>query len=234
MSRLSYANLLVVGSVTGGIGREFLNSLKDDPNKQKFWSPPPDALDVTDPVSIDKFLANHMAMGFGPFQHVFYAAGTKTLGFVGDLDIESIKHTFDVNVFGFINLLQGLMKIQDSGRICVITSETSIVPMRATIGYCSSKAALAMALKVASRELTPKWHITGIMPTGVEDTPMTNDDIKVTAELRGWTEEATIEAFKVRPMGRMVHKDEVASLARWLLFHSPEAMAGSIVEMRGG
>jgi NAD(P)-dependent dehydrogenase (short-subunit alcohol dehydrogenase family) len=232
-SRL-WGNLLIIGGTTNGVGKEFRQILGDDPRYQKVWMPPPEAFDVTDPDSIEKFLTNHMAMGFGAFGYVFYCAGYKELEFIRNQDVEAMKEIYNVNVFGFYNVLKGLMNSQGAVRMCVITSEAAITPMRTTAAYCSSKAALEMSIKVAARELAPDWFITGVRPTVIDDTPMTDEDLIRIGELREWEQSKIRADFNNNPLGRMAYKDEVAKTALWLLYDAPLAMTGSIVEVRCG
>lgn len=229
-----WKNVLVIGGTTDGLGKDFIASLREDEHPQRLWAPDPDSLDVTDPYSIDKFLDNHFAMGFGPVECLYYAAGAKHLQFLAEQDMKDVQHTFDVNVFGFLNVMKALLERQKFGRVCVVTSEAAVTPMRTTLAYCASKAALEMALKCVARETAPDWLITGIRPTVISNTPITDRDIIDIAELRGWTQVGVEKEFSNNPLGRMVDKREVSKLACWLLFEAPHAMTGSIVEVRCG
>jgi NAD(P)-dependent dehydrogenase (short-subunit alcohol dehydrogenase family) len=89
-----------------------------------------------------------------------------------------------------------------------------------------------MAIKVAAKELAPDWHITGIMPSVVTDTEMTKNDIIAISSLREWPLEEVRE--KMIPMGANIVKADIAQMAYWLLFESPNVMTGSIVEVSAG
>jgi NAD(P)-dependent dehydrogenase (short-subunit alcohol dehydrogenase family) len=221
--------VLVIGGTTEGIGQAFVNRL-DGEERTTLFVPTPVDLDVRSVSSIQKWINSHPYI-----THTLYCAGTKHLSWIEDLDWCRMNETFDVNLFGFLKLMQVHAEINKlGGRICVITSDAAITPMRASVDYCASKAALQMAIKIDARDF-PWWQITGIMPSIVADTEMTKQDIAKIAFLRGWSEAQTEERMiESTPMRRMVDKADVAKVAEWLLFESPDSMTGSIVEIRGG
>lgn len=226
----TFNTILVIGGTTDGIGNAFCELIRNGEDYHKLIVPTPQELDVTNPVQVENYLGLN-----GPMDYVFYCAGTKHLNWLEQMSIDDIKNTFDVNVFGFINVIKGLIQTQHAGRVCCITSDAAITPMRTSLDYCSSKAALQMAIKCIAREVGLDWQITGIMPAAVEDTDMTRYDIKTIAELRNWTEPETHSRLITKsPQRMMISKDDVAELAHWLLFKSPYTMSGSIVEIRGG
>jgi NAD(P)-dependent dehydrogenase (short-subunit alcohol dehydrogenase family) len=107
--------------------------------------------------------------------------------------------------------------------------------MRTSAVYCASKAALEMAVRVASREYAPKgWRINAVAPGKVADTPMTGyvDDRVLT--LRGWSAEFA-EKYELAstPLGRKITKAEVAGVIEQVLF-GPAAQTGEIVAVNGG
>ncbi|HEY7416185.1 MAG TPA: SDR family oxidoreductase, partial [Ktedonobacteraceae bacterium] len=207
--------------------------LMEDNVKYRTFNTGPDSLDVTKPEQVEKWFDRHINQ-FGPIPRLLYAAGTKRLNFIEDLSPEDVQLTFDVNVFGFLNVVRALKRLQKSGRIVAITSEASITPMRTSVAYVASKAALHMAIKCMARELAPDWQIMGVMPTAVSDTEMTSKDIKDIAALRGWSEDVVAEQMSNNPFGRMIAPNEVAETIKWLMFDAPDVMSGSIVEIRAG
>ena len=107
--------------------------------------------------------------------------------------------------------------------------------MRTSAIYCASKAALEMAVRVASREYAPAgWRINAVAPGKVEHTPMTDYVDHRVMELRGWTmEEADDYELASTPLGRKVTKEEVAQVIEQVLF-GPKAQTGEIVAVNGG
>jgi NAD(P)-dependent dehydrogenase (short-subunit alcohol dehydrogenase family) len=215
------SKILVIGGTTKGIGRRFVDLM--DVTHHRLFVPEPEMLDVRRIESIQSWVSKN-----GPIDYLMYCAGIKHLSWIKDIDMDDLHETFEVNVFGFINVLRELLLRNAVGRACVITSDAAINPKRTSIDYCASKSALEMAIRVAAREL-PGWHITGIRPSVVSDTEMTNADILEISELRGW---APSETYKL--MGQKIPAQDVADLAHWLLFSSPQSLTGSIIDIRGG
>jgi NAD(P)-dependent dehydrogenase (short-subunit alcohol dehydrogenase family) len=214
--------VLVIGGTTNGIGRAFADIVEDGLDLMQCYCPTPKELDVRWPEGIRNWLHKTGRQ----MDHVLYCAGVKSLSWIKDLDPAEVDNTFDVNVFGFIKIVKELANWQTTGRICAISSDAALHPMRTSVDYCASKAALNMAIKVAAKEL-PNWHITGVMP-GVVDTDMTRKDVIDISNLRGWSRENV-----KTELGDMLPPSDVADLAYWLLFRAPESMSGSIVEIRG-
>lgn len=170
----------------------------------------------------------------GPFTHVAYCAGIASLQYIDQLDIQEVANVFDTNVFGFMRVMRSLALTHPGGRVCAITSDASRVPMRGSMAYCSSKAALNMAIKQAARELAPNWSINGVAPAMVDDTNMTRWIDATVPEFRGWTEEYAREYETMNiPMGRRALKDEVAAVVLTTLL-GPSFMTGSIIDITGG
>ena len=220
-------NCLVIGGTTDGIGATFAKICELGLDNIQLFIPKPSELDVRWSHSPVEWFNYH-----GPMDQVLYCAGTKHLNWIADLKIEDVRDTFAVNVFGFINVIKA-MALHPPARICVITSDAAVTPMSASIDYCSSKAALEMAIKVAAREM-PEWHITGIRSSAVSGTEMNKYDLERIAEVRGMRQDAVALRLQDNPLHRMIERDELCDLAYWLLFRSPHAMTGSIVEMRCG
>ena len=163
---------------------------------------------------------------------------------IGQLDKVAVREMFDVSVIGFIRLLDHLyahhvrgVGFQEEARTCsvvAIVSDSAYTPMRGSIGYASSKAALAHAIRCAARELAPHYRVNGIAPAMVEDTDMTRMVDAIVPELRGWTpEEARAYEQNLIPMGRRATKAEVAQLAVNVL-EGPEFLTGAIIPITGG
>ena len=116
--------------------------------------------------------------------HVVYSIGVNYLDWLGDLDERHFNRIITVNVWGFVRTLQAL---REAGcgpcSVVVISSDAAIRPMRTSLAYCASKAALEMAMRVASRELADEgWRINAVAPGKVEGTGMTDYvDIRVLA-----------------------------------------------------
>ena len=172
---------------------------------------------------------------FGPTDIIF-SVGTNRLDWIPGMRQVDFIELMQINVWSFVNLLQAL---NDFGpgpfNVVAVTSDAAWRPMRTSLAYCASKAALEMAVRVASREFASKgWRINAVAPGKVADTAMTEYVDKRVLELRGWTVEAA-EAIEIAstPLGRKVTKDEVAEVVAAVLF-GPKAQTGEIVAVNGG
>jgi len=170
-------------------------------------------------------------------QYVVYSAGVTALDWLGDATYMDFKRIMDINVYGFINVLQGLLDLGtgEHRSIVAITSDAAWRPMRTSLNYCASKAALEMAVRVAARELAPRgWKVNAVAPGKVSDTPMTEYVDKRVMELRGWTaEEAEDRELVSTTLGRMVHPAEVAMVVVSTLL-GPQAQTGAVIPVNGG
>ena len=167
---------------------------------------------------------------------IVYSVGVNKLDWIKDVSPRDFSQIMSANVYGFLNMVR-LLDEADYGpvNIVAVTSDAAWRPMRTSAIYCASKAALEMAVRVASREYAPKgWRINAVAPGKVEDTPMTEYVDARVLDLRGWSVEAA-EAYEVAstPLGRKVTKDEVAQVIEQVLF-GPAAQTGEIIAVNGG
>ena len=170
---------------------------------------------------------------FSPFDNVIYSAGVNVPCFIENLDSDVLQQTFDVNVVGFIRVLNELTRAQRHGTVCAIVSDAANRPMRSSIAYCSSKAALQMAIRCAGRELSPNWRIFGISPGVVADTPMTRNVNEICAEFRKISVEQIEKDIKLTPMGRYISVTEVVELVYQML-EAGSFLSGTTVDISGG
>lgn len=186
--------------------------------------------DVRDPWEI------YNAAQRGPFDAVVYCAGVNHLAWSKDINEEDLLQTFDVNVAGFIRVIRALAQRQADHptSIVAISSDAAEVPMRASMAYCASKAALSMAVRVAAREHAPHWRVNAIQPAAIEGTEMSKYVDQTVPELRNWSpNEARDRELSSAPMGRRATMGEVAALTLSVL-DGPEFMSGSLVNITGG
>jgi NAD(P)-dependent dehydrogenase (short-subunit alcohol dehydrogenase family) len=221
---------LIVGG-NSGIGENTFNILDKVAGYVDWHRPDADTMDVREEYGIHQYVHDH-----GPFDAIVYSAGVNNLEYVGSLTDGSLMETFAVNVFGFILIMAAHEEIypEAEGSAVVVTSDAARTPMRCSTAYCSSKAALEMAIKTMARELAPRWRINGVAPGMVADTPMTDYIDATVPIIRGWTPEQAL-AYERRnvPTGRRATKDEVSETIRWALFGPPQ-MTGAIIDVNGG
>jgi NAD(P)-dependent dehydrogenase (short-subunit alcohol dehydrogenase family) len=224
---------LVIGG-NSGIGEQLMFDLKHDDRFRggvEWFVPTPVELDVRSDAAVSLYVREH-----GPFMFIAYCAGHNELQWISELTDAALYNTFEVNVLGFISLLHHHERRFPTahGSAVAISSDASRIPMRTSIAYCSSKAALNMAVKCAARELAPRWRINAVAPGIINDTPMTDYIDNAVPTIRGWTAaEARKYEQSMIPLGRRGEKEEISHVMRDVLA-GPSYLTGSIIEISGG
>ena len=224
--------VLVLGGTTG-IGQAVVQAIDDGwGDLVSIHAPSKDEVDVTREDTLWDYITEVEPT------HVVYSAGVNYLDWIEDIHPEKFAEIMAVNLWGFVSTVQALMRTwreSDTMSIVAITSDAAYRPMRTSLAYCASKAALDMAIRCASRELAPRgWRINGVAPGKVADTPMTEYVDKRVMEVRDWTK-THAEKYEMdsTPIGRKVTKDEVAEVVLDVLF-GPKALTGEIIAVNGG
>jgi NAD(P)-dependent dehydrogenase (short-subunit alcohol dehydrogenase family) len=104
-------------------------------------------------------------------------AGCVVAGPIEEISIDEIRRQFNVNVFGHIELAQGLANIMENGRIINVSSMASFGIFPFISPYCASKRALDMFFNSFLIENKHNIKIVSIKP-GVIATPLWNKSIK--------------------------------------------------------
>lgn len=104
-------------------------------------------------------------------------AGCVVAGPVEKLDIEDVRRQFNVNVFGHLEMAQGLTNLLDNGRIINISSMASFGIFPFISPYCASKRCLDMFFNSFLIENKHNIKVISIKP-GVIVTPLWNKSIK--------------------------------------------------------
>lgn len=205
-------------------------------------------VDVTNQELLVRYLTNIRKSSPETGVDIAYCAGINILDAIRDVDEVNLWQTFNVNVMGFIRVMQAVERVyyndaaklaevvrpQIRTNVVAVASDAARTPMRRSITYCASKAALVQAVRVAARELAPYVRVNAVSPAIIEGTPMT---VGVDAEVRrqrGWTMEEALEYERASiPMKRRGTKFEVADLIMQTLL-GPEFLTGSNIEITGG
>lgn len=239
---MSKKKLLIVGSGPGGIGEAVADHIdrswtRDDydvlrPNSYAGGDDNFLELDVADEASIYDYIAK-----VGPIDALVYCAGTNTPRYHTNDTMAAQVYDMKVNAFGFASILSAHARLYGENRIAssvAIVSDAARIPMRGSVSYCASKAALAQIIRVAARESMPHSRINGVAPTSVAGSRMTAQAGADFADMRGFTaEQAASYEMAGLPMGRKVTPKEVAEVVISVLF-GPEYMNGTIVDITGG
>lgn len=224
-------SLLVLGANEGNIGEAVFKRLAAPPTVfDAVYAYGGDQVDATNERQLRDIVAATGATD------VVFSVGINKLDWIHKAQRVDFSEVMEVNVWSFINLIQAL-DIYGSKpcNVVAVTSDAAWRPMRTSIAYCASKAALEMAVRVASREYAPiGWRINAVAPGKVADTPMTKYVDEAVLALRGWTVEAA-EAYELQstPLGRKATKEEVAQVIEAVLL-GPAAQTGEIIAVNGG
>ena len=108
---------------------------------------------------------------------VVNVAGCVVAGALENISISELRRQFDVNVFGAVELSQGLLPLLDNGKIINISSMASFGIFPFISPYCSSKRALDILFNSFSLENKRNIKVVSIKP-GVIATPLWSKSIK--------------------------------------------------------
>lgn len=223
--------LVIGGSTPNSIGSAIAERLRWMGHKA--FAPGPEFLNV---VTHDSAQIERTIRTYGLPDAVVYSVGVNELEWSYKLERESFERLMTVNVWGFVNVLQALQSTKVPYSVLAVTSDAAVRPMRTSMAYCASKAALNQVIRVASREMAFEgWRINGIAPGKVEGTEMTRYVDETVLQLRAWTKEHA-EAYELAssPIGRKLWPAEIAAAACDILLSDAAGWTGDIISVNGG
>lgn len=158
-----------------------------------------------------------------------YAVGINILEWSDRVQWNEMLRLYDVNVVGLMRCLALAPTIK---KCVVIGSDAATRPMRTSVMYNASKAALNAAVKCIARERAKDLQINVVAPGLIGQSDMTEYVYQRTRELRPSLD---LDAYMLGqiPMGRPGFPREVADVTRWLLEQAPEYLNGAIIEVNG-
>jgi NAD(P)-dependent dehydrogenase (short-subunit alcohol dehydrogenase family) len=212
-------NIWVAGG-NGGIGGECVRLLA--PDHQVF--------SMEDVDVHDKYAIMHWYNKYPQMDALVYAVGLNHLNWSSDIEPEIMNHVFDINVTGLIRCLQVGINLR---RVVVIGSDAARRPMRTSIAYNASKAALEAAVRVIARERAADGFVINVVAPGlIANTAMTDYVMNRTAHLRPGFDlySHMIDAI---PAGMPGRKLDVAVVVKWLLEASPSYLNGTVIDVSG-
>lgn len=219
-------NVLVTGA-SSGLGqqlREVFQSAghyvvgtthdKDAVSGNMFYYEITDAFEQTDPG----ILARKVAACFAgePVDVLINNAGMNAICEFENLTPKFVRSIMSVNFEAPVFIIQALLPyFRKPGVVVNVISDAAWRPMRHSLAYNCSKAALDMATKQMARELTKPHQLTvlGIRPGKMSNTKMSDYiDVKV-QEMRGWTPYEAKKYFQQNSVsGLELHPHDVARL----------------------
>lgn len=211
---------------TSGIGEACVTLLENDDDIDIYASGV--EIDVRNSKVVDSYLHDCEP------NLIVYSAGINQLMWDSDMMTAYVKDMFDINVFGFMRVIRYAAITSTVKSIVAISSDAATRPMRTSMAYCASKAALNSCVKQAARELAPHIRVNAVSPGIIAPTGMSDYIDATVPVIRGWSKEKASEyELSQIPIGRRGTPEEVASVVRDVLL-GPEYLTGAIVEVNGG
>jgi len=178
-------------------------------------------IDVHDRETIDTSVAG-IDRRWGRLDVLVNNAGYGLVGAIEDTDIEQVRHQFETNVFGAIQMIQAAMPIfrrQGAGHIINVTSVAGLAGMPLFGPYCASK----YALEGLAEAMRFEAALHDVRISNVEPGHFTTDFNGRSLRFGARTRDAS-SAYRVLAD----HFDAQAALAT---FTSPRPVADRIVEL---
>jgi len=181
------------------------------------------AVDVSDSTAVDAAVA-----AVGPVDILINSAGivgpNKPLW---ETTAAEWQKTFDVNVFGLVNITRAVVPgMIDGGwgRIVNMASMAGKDGNPSLSAYSASKAAVIGLTKSLGKELAKTGVIVSAIAPAVIETPMNATN----------TPEVLAHLSSLIPMGRLGRADEVAALVSWLASDEISFSTGAVYDISGG
>lgn len=194
------------------------------------WAHGAESFDITDRGALREAIAEARPT------HVVFSVGINRLDWIHRVNSGDFMKLMEVNVWGFVMLMQELELTARAHSVVAISSDAARRPMRTSIAYCASKAALDMAVRVASREFAAEgWRVNAVAPGKVADTEMTRYVDARVLEIRQW-DAGEAEAYErsSSAIGRPLKAEEVASVVADVLLSESAGWTGDIISVNGG
>jgi NAD(P)-dependent dehydrogenase (short-subunit alcohol dehydrogenase family) len=196
------------------------------------------ATDVRDRVQCQR-LVEATVGAFGRIDALVNSAYVPgTFAPVESADLDDWRATFEVNLFGTMNLTQAVvpvMKRQGGGAIVMINSMVTRKPMAFQGGYSASKSALTSATAQLAVELGPFNIRVNSAYMGWMWGPPVEGYLAGAAERQGTTVEALAAAIaKNIPLGRIPDDADCAKAALFLVSDYASAITGAALDVNGG
>ena len=180
-------------------------------------------LDLRDTTAISEFAAR-----VGKIDVLFNCAGMVPKGTVLDVDFETWKAAFDLNVHSMYHLIRaflpGMVAARAGSIINMSSVASSITGVPDRCGYGATKAAVIGLTKAIGKDVARNGVIVNCVAPAVIETPI----------LDGITQEHIDYMVERIPMGRMGEAEEVAALICWLASEECSFSTGATYDISGG
>lgn len=190
----------------------------------------PISKDISEYVSLDKWALN-LAKEYGSFDGAVLSAGLQQIAPISSvLSVESATAIFNVNYFGNLQILKGLLdkraKSVSGASFVWISSNASVKAQKGLSNYSATKAGVNAVVKSIALEIAPKYRINAISPGFVK-----------TEMIESWSkiyDKEYIEAMdKAYPLG-IGEVGDITPLVCFLLSESSRWITGQNIIVDGG
>lgn len=190
----------------------------------------PISKDISEYVSLDKW-ALSLAKEYGSFDGAVLSAGLQQTAPISSvLSVENATAIFNVNYFGNLQILKGLLdkraKSVSGASFVWISSNASVKAQKGLSNYSATKAGVNAAVKSIALEIAPKYRINAISPGFVK-----------TEMIESWSkiyDKEYIEAMdKAYPLG-IGEVGDITPLVCFLLSESSRWITGQNIIIDGG
>jgi len=170
------------------------------------------------------------------FDGLFLNAGVLVKGSIFDVDIETIKKAFEINVWGSVLLIKELQNQLKKGSSIVFNgSDQCFIAKPQSFAYTVSKGAIAQMTKSLALDLASENIRVNAVCPGTVDTALYRETIQNYADKVGiGFDEAHKGEEQEFPLGRIANPDEVAELVSFLLGDKSKFMTGGLIPIDGG
>lgn len=182
--------------------------------------------DLSDPAQI-RSMAEDALQRAGRVDVLVNNAGISLSGLLTDIDEQSRRMLFDVNVLGAIELTRALlpqMVHRKSGCILNISSMWGQVGASCEVDYSAAKAAMIGFTKALAQEVAPSGIRVNCIAPGVIRTAML--DCYDAPTLDALAEET--------PLGRLGTPEDIAHAAAFLCSDAADFITGQVLGVNGG
>lgn len=134
-------------------------------------------IDMTNSTSIHK-AAEFIKSQTEKIDTLINVAGCVVAGVIENLEVDRIRHQFEVNTFSHLDFTQNLLDLLDGGKIINISSMASFGVFPFVGPYCASKRALDILFNSFANETKRDIKVVSIKP-GVIATPLWEKSISI-------------------------------------------------------
>lgn len=224
-------NILIIGAGSG-IGEALLKRLNDK-NAGNLYASSRSIEKIISASNVNAFELDVTAEGVvfpeinGPIHALVYCPGSILLKPFRQLKLQELQKDMEVNVFGFIRMLQHYEQALKEGNASVVAFSTVAVgtgmPFHTSVA--AAKGALEGVVKSLAAEWAPEVRLNVIAPS-LTDTPLAarllrNEQQRQASEQR-------------HPLKKIGTADELAAMAEFLISEDAAWITGQVFHVDGG